>query len=156
MPLRPLLLIPLCLAWSLLGPPRAQALTIEQARQTVVRETLAYLNTPYLWGGQHPVTGMDCSAFVRQVYSDATLTLPRTSRQQFASTQPVGPRDVRPGDLVFFAIKNPGTREVDHVGIYVGRGYFIAASVQNGVHIESIRAPYYWARLIGVRRYKGF
>jgi cell wall-associated NlpC family hydrolase len=118
--------------------------------------SLRYLNTPYLWGGQHPVTGMDCSGFVQQVFFDSGLELPRSSQAQYTSTAGLRPTQVHPGDLVFFAMKNPGTARVDHVGIYVGRGYFIAASTTQGVHIESIRLPYYLARLVSVHRYAGF
>jgi cell wall-associated NlpC family hydrolase len=136
--------------------PSARATSIEEARRAVVAETLRYLNTPYLWGGQHPVTGMDCSGFVQQVFRDSGLALPRVSQDQFRATDPLRPSQVHPGDLIFFSMKNPGTAQVDHVGIYMGRGYFVAASTSNGVHIDSIRSPYYLARLVGVRKYRGF
>lgn len=134
----------------------AHAVSIEDARRSVVAGTLKYLNSPYLWGGQHPVTGMDCSGFVQQVYKDLRMHLPRSSREQFRATLGLEPRSVHPGDLMFFAMANPGTDQVDHVGIYVGRGYFVAASTTQGVHIENIRAPYYLQRLVGVRKFKGF
>lgn len=134
----------------------AEAMTIAAARRTVVRETMTYLNTPYLWGGMHPRTGMDCSAFVKLVYSRAGLTLPRVSREQFAGTLYLRPSRVLPGDLIFFAMKHPGTARVDHVGIYVGKGFFVHASFSNGVHIDSVHNRYYYERLIGVRKYAGF
>ena len=46
----------------LVFPGSAHAVSIADARESVVRETMTYLNTPYLWGGMHPDTGMDCSA----------------------------------------------------------------------------------------------
>ncbi len=137
-------------------PGRAGAVSVAAARDRVVTETLTYLNTPYLWGGMHPETGMDCSAFARQVYADAGLYLPRVSRDQFAQTRRLAPAEVRPGDLVFFAMKHPGTARVDHVGVYVGKGFFVHASFTNGVHIDSVSNPYYYARLVAVRRYAGF
>jgi peptidoglycan endopeptidase LytF len=114
-------------ALALLAPlPRpAAAATIADARSAVVRGTLNYLNTPYLWGGMHRDTGMDCSAFAKQVYADAGLQLPRVAR-------------------------------VDHVGIYVGKGYFVHASFTNGVHIDSVANPYYFSRLVAARKYAGF
>jgi lipoprotein Spr len=45
---------------------------------------------------------------------------------------------------------------VDHVGIYVGKGFFVHASVSSGVHIDSITNPYYFQRLVSVRKYAGF
>lgn len=133
-----------------------QAKSITHARDEVVSETLRYLNVPYLWGGAHPDTGLDCSAFVQLVYHKAGLTLPRVARDQFRATMKLTPDRVLPGDLVFFSMKNPGTSRVDHVGIYVGKGYFIHASVSQGVHLEPISKPYYLGRLVSIKKYRGF
>jgi len=134
----------------------AQAKTIADAREAVVRETMTFLNTPYLWGGMHPDTGMDCSAFVKLVYRKASLNLPRVAKEQFSNTLRLSPEEALPGDLVFFAMKNPGTAKVDHVGIYVGKGFFVHASFTNGVHIDSVSNPYYYSRLISLRKHRGF
>ncbi len=134
----------------------AEAKTIAEARGQVVRETMTYLNTPYLWGGMHPQTGMDCSAFVKLVYGKAGITLPRVAKDQYAQARYLPPSGVLPGDMIFFAMKSPGTAKVDHVGIYVGRGFFVHASFTNGVHIDSVENPYYYARMVSVRKYNGF
>ena len=139
-----------------LAPLAAEAKTIADARGEVVRETMTYLNTPYLWGGMHPDTGMDCSAFVKQVYGHAGLNLARVAKEQFSQTRHLSPSSVLPGDLIFFAMKNPGTARVDHVGIYVGKGFFVHASFTSGVHIDSVSNPYYYSRLISLRKYAGF
>ena len=135
---------------------RAQAVTIARARRDIIALTMPYLNVPYLWGGMSPRTGLDCSAFVQLVYRKAGFDLPRVSRQQFAATRYLSPRRVLPGDLVFFSMHHPRRRVVDHVGIYLGKGYFIHASVSEGVHIQSIRDPYYIERLVSIRKYAGF
>ena len=134
----------------------AAAKTIAAARADVVRETMTFLNTPYLWGGMHPDTGMDCSAFTKLVYEKAGLDLPRVSKDQYERTLRLPPSGVLPGDLIFFAMKAPGTSRVDHVGVYVGKGFFVHASFSNGVHIDSVANPYYFARLVAVRKYAGF
>ncbi|MCX5786217.1 MAG: C40 family peptidase [Elusimicrobia bacterium] len=134
----------------------AQARSIADARNEVVHETLRYLNVPYLWGGMHPKTGLDCSAFVQLVYRTADLHVPRVARDQFDETLYLKPAGVLPGDLLFFSMKNPGTAKVDHVGIYVGKGFFVHASVTNGIHIDSITNPYYFQRLVSLRKYRGF
>jgi cell wall-associated NlpC family hydrolase len=51
------------------------------------------------------------------------IPLPRTSREQLWATAPV--REYRPGYLLFFS---ESRREVDHVAIYIGRGYMLHAS----------------------------
>lgn len=145
----------LALAALLVAAP-ASARPIADARDQVVRVTLDYLNIPYLWGGEHPGTGMDCSGFVQLVYRRAGLGLPRVARDQFLATSKLAPTSVLPGDLVFFSMKRPGSSRVDHVGIYVGRGHFIHASVTNGIHIEAITNPYYLSRLVAIRKYRGF
>ncbi len=137
-------------------PASGRAMTIAQARDRIVALTMPYLNVPYLWGGMSPRTGLDCSAFVQLVYRKAGFDLPRVSRQQFAATRYLAPRRVLPGDLVFFSMHHPRKRIVDHVGVYLGKGYFIHASVSEGVHIQSIRDPYYVERLVSIRKYAGF
>ncbi len=134
----------------------ADAKSIRSAREAVVDETLRYLNVPYLWGGEHPRTGLDCSGFVQLVFRRAGLALPRVARDQFRQTVALRPANVHPGDLLFFSMRHPGSRKVDHVGIYMGRGWFVHASVTNGIHVEQIAKPYYLSRLIGARKYRGF
>jgi cell wall-associated NlpC family hydrolase len=132
------------------------ATSIAKARQEILKQTMPYLNIPYLWGGQHPSTGLDCSGFVQLVYHQAGFSLPRASLAQFSATRPLKPKEVLPGDLVFFAMSHPGTDRIDHVGIYLGKGLFIAASTTSGIHVEQISKRYYVQRLVAVRRYRGF
>jgi len=145
----------LSLALLLLAAPAA-ALSVQEARDRVVSGTMKYLNVPYLWGSEHPKIGLDCSAFVRRVYADAGLSLPRVSQDQYKASVLLSPKEVLPGDMVFFAMKNPRTARVDHIGIYVGKGYFVHAGVSHGVHIEPISKAYYQDRLIRVLKYTGF
>ena len=134
----------------------ASALTVREAREKVVDGTMRYLNVPYLWGSEHPKVGLDCSAFVRRVYADAGLALPRVSRDQFKTAVAVRPDAVLPGDIIFFSMSAPGSSRVDHVGIYVGKGWFVHAGVSHGVHIEPIAKAYYQDRLVRVLKYPGF
>ena len=139
----------------LLAAP-AQAKSIADARNQVVQETLKYLSIPYLWGGTHPKTGLDCSGFVQLVYSKAGLNLPRVAREQYAASLHLKPASVLPGDMIFFAMKHPGTAKVDHIGIYVGKGFFVHASFTNGIHIDAVTNPYYYQRIVSIRKYRGF
>ena len=131
-----------------------QAMTVAQARTTIVDESIKYLNVPYLWGGNHPKTGLDCSGFVRYAYAKAGLTMARSAAMIFKTTAYLAPADVREGDLVFFAMSAPGTLRVSHIGIYMGKGYFIHASTTNGIHVNHLEDPYYLKRLIGIRRHR--
>jgi len=78
-----------------------------------------YIGVPYKYGGTDPDTGIDCSAYVRLVYSQLGVDLPRTSGEQAKRGVAVSADEARPGDLVFFG------STVHHVGIYAGNGKMI-------------------------------
>ncbi len=86
-----------------------------------VETALAYHGIPYVWGGESPADGFDCSGLVKYVFAQHGVDLPHYSRAQFALGSKVTPAELESGDVVFFG--NP----VYHVGIYVGGGYFIHA-----------------------------
>ena len=127
--------------------------SIGQVRDKVVRGALDPLGVPYVWGGIHPRSGLDCSGFALNVYRWAGLDLPRVSAEQFRYTVYLKPRQVRPGDLVFFNMGLNPRKKVDHVGIYLGAGWFAHASFSRGVIIDHLQKPYYRERLRGIRRH---
>ncbi|MCX8006828.1 MAG: NlpC/P60 family protein [Coriobacteriia bacterium] len=86
-----------------------------------VETALAYLGVPYVWGGESPTAGFDCSGLVMYVFRQHGVQLPHYSRAQFALGERVTPADLKPGDVVFFG------SPVYHVGIYVGGGWFVHA-----------------------------
>jgi cell wall-associated NlpC family hydrolase len=91
----------------------------------IVADAESYLGTPYVWGGEQPGRGFDCSGLVQWVYAEAGISLPRVAQAQYGA----GPHlatgaTLYPGDLVFFG---SGPSAVDHVGIYVGNGDMIDA-----------------------------
>ncbi len=90
------------------------------------------------------------------MYHEAGYSLPRVSVDQYAATKPLKPSQVLPGDLIFFAMAHPAAKRVDHVGIYLGKGLFIAASTTYGIRIDSISKPYYQERLVSIRKFSGF
>ncbi|MCX7831488.1 MAG: NlpC/P60 family protein [Actinobacteria bacterium] len=99
--------------------PEAFGIQVEPG--SIVETALNYLGIPYLWGGERPETGFDCSGLVRYVYLQHGIELPHYSGYQFKYGKPVEKSELMPGDLVFFG--NP----IHHVGIYIGNGYFIHA-----------------------------
>jgi peptidoglycan endopeptidase LytE len=110
----------------------------------VAQTASSYLGVPYVWGGTTP-DGFDCSGFVRYVYQQTGVELPRTSRDMYASVG-TSVTDLKPGDLVFFANVN----KVDHVGIYIGNNQFISAANQ-GVKIDSL-ASQWGHKYVGAKR----
>jgi len=101
----------------------------------LVARARSQLGTRYVYGGAAPGAELDCSSFVRYVMEALDVRLPRTANQQARVGRPV-PRDatqLRPGDLLTFG----RGRHTSHVGIYLGEGRFIHASVKSGQVIET-------------------
>jgi cell wall-associated NlpC family hydrolase len=106
--------------------------TVERGLGSViVAEAETYLGTEYVWGGENPKIGFDCSGLVQWVYAEAGLSLPRVAQDQYdhGPHLPAG-ATLYPGDLVFFG---SGPTAVEHVGIYVGNGDMIDAPYTGAV-----------------------
>jgi uncharacterized protein with LGFP repeats len=121
------LLLPLVLAALLasvlvvVSPARpASAVTTGQA---VVDRAAREYGKPYGWGATGPGS-FDCSGFTGYVFRSFGITLPRTSREQYAAVPHVPTGQEQPGDLIF--TYNSGG--VYHVGIYAGGGMQWAAT----------------------------
>lgn len=127
-------------------PIDAHLRSLQVPPPTVVREALLaqhkrWAGTPYRIGGTSE-RGIDCSALVRNVYRDTfDLELPRSTRGQVHEGRPIDRQELQAGDLVFF--RPPG--RYNHVGIYVGDGYFLHASTSKGVIISRLDNSY-WQR----------
>jgi cell wall-associated NlpC family hydrolase len=110
---------------------------------------LSLRGTPYRNGGADP-SGFDCSGFVRYVFAQHGLAVPRTVEEQFRAGGSVAPTDLRAGDLVFFTTIAPGA---SHVGIVVGGDSFVHAPSSSGVvRVERFGSGYWASRLVGARR----
>ena len=108
----------------------------------LLRKEFAYWQgTPNQFGGNSK-NGIDCSAFVKNVYHDGfNITLPRTTQNQVEKGYLVYKNQLQVGDLVFF---KTGWR-TRHVGIYIGNNEFIHASTSKGV-ITSKLDNVYWKK----------
>jgi cell wall-associated NlpC family hydrolase len=117
----------------------------------VVEKAETMIGVPYVWGGNTPEEGLDCSGFVRYVYQKVTgMLLPRLSAQISREGSAIAQPDLHPGDLVFF---NTRRGRATHVGIYVGGQQFIHAPRTGAViRIESMQSAYWMSRYYGARR----
>ena len=110
---------------------------------------LSLRGAPYRDGGIDP-SGFDCSGFVRYVYEQHGVTMPRQVRDQFRIGKSIDRDRLEPGDLVFFSTVAPGA---SHVGIVIGGDQFVHAPSERGVvRVESLSQQYWAARYIGAKR----
>lgn len=117
---------------------------------TAARTAERFVGIPYRWGGNNVVEGLDCSGFVRAVYSLCGVQIPRTSADQFRTGREVLRDNVKEGDLVFFGRDS----KVTHVGLYVGSGKFVHAPRRNEpIQVTPLADQRYAPKFMGVRRF---
>ncbi len=110
---------------------------------------LSLRGAPYRNGGIDP-NGFDCSGFVRYVYQQHGVPMPRAVREQFQVGINVERDRLEAGDLVFFSTVAPGA---SHVGIMIGGDQFIHAPSERGVvRVENLGANYWASRFVGAKR----
>ena len=89
---------------------------------------------------------MDCSGLLYTAFSEENISLPRTTGQLSTYGNWIDLKDVKEGDLLFFATKK-NSRKVNHVGLVtssrLGRVEFIHSSTSKGV-IKSLLSEKYW------------
>ena len=123
----------------------------EGSANAVAFRALSLVGTPYLYGGESPQTGFDCSGFVRFIYRDALgVLLARTAQAQSDVGELRRRREnLRLGDLVFFSDGNA----IFHVGLYVGEGRFVhAPRTGKNVQLSSLSSGYWAERFALARR----
>ena len=112
---------------------------IDMANAVLFR-AMSLVGTPYRYGGNTPESGFDCSGLVDFVFRDAAgIALPRTSSAiGDLRSRNVPLKRLQSGDLVLFA----ASRQISHVGIYVGNGRFVHAPNSGGtVRLDRLDAP---------------
>lgn len=111
------------------------AVSVGALRDSLVSRARQSIGIKYVFGGNDPLRGLDCSALIKHVLSAFDISLPRTAQEQARLGRAI-PKDrtqMKPGDLLTFG---KGSR-VTHIGMYVGEGRFIHASTTRKQVIES-------------------
>lgn len=111
--------------------------TLQEKRETLVKDARRMIGVPYLWGGTSG-NGIDCSGFARLLHRWIGLEVPRDADLQCAAARTVEPPfDV--GDLFFFG-EGGGDRHITHVGVSLGGWTMIHSSRgNNGVYVDNLQ-----------------
>jgi len=121
-------------------------------REELVSTARRFLGVPYRWGGENRNNGFDCSGLTMTSYRLNGLNLPRNSRAQFKAGHALKKKELRKGDLVFFATN--GGKRVTHVGMYIGAGKFIhAPRPGKTVRVANLADKYFKKTYVGGRSY---
>lgn len=129
------------------------------AGANAVAAGMAYLGTPYSWGGgtvSGPstgfgsgtgVVGFDCSSLAQFIWAKSGVMLPRVTDAQAAATPHLPPgAPLVAGDLLFFHSPSDPAGVYHHVGIYDGQGDMLHAP-RPGKTVEVVHNvfadPYY-------------
>ncbi len=150
---------------------------VDGLQRSILQTAISLVGYPYVWGGtselpQDPFAtgkqvpgGFDCSGFVWRVYklqkyagADGLGDVLK-GRSTYAMSGEVKPAlriplaQIEPGDLVFFGAhgKRSKPNEVDHMGIYMGAGWFIHSS-EEGVALAQLSSDWYAKRFAWGRR----
>ena len=136
----------------LINNPKNKKTLLNNLLNKIIRESNTYLGTPYLWGGTTR-NGIDCSAFVKNVYLSVGIKLPRVSQNQAKVGKTITLDKIRKGDLIFFETDKNRPNTVSHVGIYLGSGNLIHASSKNKkVVIVPLNQGYFLSKIVIIKR----
>jgi cell wall-associated NlpC family hydrolase len=126
--------------------------TLTPWQKQVLTTAVRFIGYPYVWGGESETTtspygaqvhgGFDCSGFVWRVYklqayaNEGRLADMLQGRTTYAMSGEVKPAKrialakLQPADVIFFGAAGPKSKpaQVNHMGIYLGNGWFIHSS----------------------------
>jgi peptidoglycan DL-endopeptidase CwlO len=106
------------------GPSRPTPINLPAAggAASAIAAAESQLGVPYVWGGESPGHGFDCSGLTQWAWRQAGVDLPRTAAAQYGAVAHIPLSAMQPGDLVFW-----GYGGISHVAIYVGGGNILNA-----------------------------
>jgi len=121
-------------------------------KNRIVQNAKQYLGGKYVWGGTQP-KGFDCSGYIKYLYAQQGIQLPRTAYAQSKVGKYVSKYHLKKGDLLFFLTDKKRHIPITHVGMYIGNDKFIhAASRKKGIIISSFSKSKYHRYFVKAKR----
>lgn len=100
-----------------------------------------WIGAPHRLGGQTKA-GIDCSAFINQLYNEVyKKPLARSSYEMADGIKRKYENQLVEGDLVFFSF---GKKNIDHVGLYLRNNKFVHVSTSKGVMISDLHESWFY------------
>lgn len=113
-------------------------------RKEVLEFASQFIGNPYVWGGNDPHTGADCSGFVKYVYNAfGYKDIPRVAADQAYYGEQIPVSQAQPGDLIFY---RNASGHIYHVVMYAGDGMTVeAANQRKGICNSKVYSDACWA-----------
>jgi cell wall-associated NlpC family hydrolase len=123
------------------------------AGMAAVQAAVSQLGVPYVFGGEQPGAGFDCSGLVQWAWSQAGVSIPRTTETEWPALTHVSLDALQPGDLLFYYNLDSDS-QVDHVVMYAGSGPYGTDTVIQAPFTGSTvsYSPIFTEGLIGAAR----
>jgi cell wall-associated NlpC family hydrolase len=122
-------------------------------QMAAVHAAVSQLGVPYVFGGETAGVGFDCSGLTQWAWSQAGVSIPRTTETQWPALHHVSLDALEPGDLLFY-YNLDGDNQVDHVVMYTGSGPYGTDTVIQAPFTGSTvsYSPIFTGGLIGAGR----
>lgn len=122
--------------------------------ESIIKNAEKYKGTRYKYGGTTK-SGMDCSGLIYTAFKEEAVAIPRVSSAMAKSGNWIDLKEVKEGDLLFFATKK-NNRSVNHVGLVTysntGNVEFIHSTTSSGVIVSNLAERYWYFAFVQARR----
>ena len=127
---------------------------VSKTAAKIIKHAKSYEGTRYKYGGLNK-RGIDCSGLIYNSFLEEDIAMPRTTNALSTHGDWVDVKEVKVGDLLFFATKK-NSRKVNHVAIVTkslpGKVEFIHSTTSRGVITSNLSERYWYLAYDQARR----
>lgn len=110
------------------APPGAGDEVASDTLEQMIAAAESQLGVPYVWGGDSPGGGFDCSGLVQWAFNETDVSVPRVAADQWAAGgEQIELADAQRGDLLFWRSDPTAPGHISHVAIYLGEDTMLEA-----------------------------